>query len=167
MTSSFVLLAPSMHWRCTQSKAKCTSCVSLQRCLQLHACIYKDIVQGVVALTFEIIEDWLLSPMLWLWGLCMRLHKHCIRWKFSHCDIAVDNCASSVCIQLSKPGVCPDTYRQGVLSPVQRIQIMIYTDTVQFSDWNTFNHGSCSASGEKSMVSWLQIFHKWKKEDCG
>ena len=52
VVSTFVLLAPSMHWRCTEDKAKCTSCV------KLHVCIYKDIVQeGVVVLTFEIGED--------------------------------------------------------------------------------------------------------------
>ena len=41
----FILLAPSMYWRCTEEKVKCTSCVSLQRGSKLHACIYKDIVQ--------------------------------------------------------------------------------------------------------------------------
>ena len=56
IASIFGLLAPSMHWRCTEERAKCTSCVSLQRGSKLHACIYKDIVQeGVVALTFETI----------------------------------------------------------------------------------------------------------------
>ena len=51
VVSTFVLLAPSMHWRCTEDKAKCTS-------VKLHAYIYKDIVQeGVVVLTFEIGGD--------------------------------------------------------------------------------------------------------------
>ena len=51
VVSTFVLLAPSMHWRCTEDKAKYAS-------VKLHGCIYKDIVEkGVVVLTFEIGGD--------------------------------------------------------------------------------------------------------------
>ena len=45
LVRTFVLLAPSMYCRCTEGKAKCTNCVSLQRGLKLHACIYSDIMQ--------------------------------------------------------------------------------------------------------------------------
>ena len=58
LVSTFILLASSMHCRCTEGKTKCTSCVLLQRGLKLHACIYSDIVQeGVVELTFETVGD--------------------------------------------------------------------------------------------------------------
>ena len=55
LVSPFLLLAPSMHWRCTEGKVKCTSCVytSTDRLLKLHAC--NDIVQErVVVLTLKL-----------------------------------------------------------------------------------------------------------------
>ena len=45
LVRNFVLLPPSMYCRCTDDKAKCTNCVSLQRSLKLRACIYNDIMQ--------------------------------------------------------------------------------------------------------------------------
>jgi len=41
--------------------------------------------------------------------------------------------------------VCPDTG-----SVTARYKGYNYV-TLQFSDWNSFNHGSCSVSGEKCM----------------
>ena len=67
LVRTFVLLASSMYCRSTEGKTKCTNCVSLQRGLKLHACIYNDMQltscnKGCyVVLTFETVGNWILS----------------------------------------------------------------------------------------------------------
>ena len=135
-----------MHCTCKEGKAKCTSCASLQRGLKLHAYIYKDVVQErVVVLSFEIEGGWLLHKLtpyqVNIFSLWYTVLQVCVVYSNSYNFL---NHAWGYALILI-----------GSVTATEEV----HTDTVQFSDWNSFDHGSCSVSVEKYMVS---CFHKWK-----
>ena len=87
-----------MYCRCTDGKTKCTNCVSLQRGLKLHACIYNDIMQeGVVVLTFETVGNWLLSSTTRLEQCWRETNLIILQWNSCHDQL---NCRLLLCVHM-------------------------------------------------------------------